>query len=54
MDPARRGAGADGGPVNAPSGAVDADGVRCAEAPHCGEQYFACDVAIAKREAERD
>lgn len=42
----------DGEPVNAPSGAVDADGVRYVRAGDCGEQYFICDVAIPAREQE--
>jgi predicted amidohydrolase len=43
---------ADGGPVNAPSGALDADGVRSVEVADCGEQYFLCDLPIAERAPE--
>jgi len=36
----------DGAPVNAASGAVDADGVRYVRPADCGEQYFVCEVAV--------
>jgi predicted amidohydrolase len=42
---------ADGGPVNAPSGAVSAEGVREVRVPDCGEQYFVCEVEVPAREA---
>ena len=44
-----------GEPVNAPSGVVDAQGVRFVRAGDCGEQYFACDVEVstANEEPER-
>ena len=39
---------ADGGPVNAPSGAIGPDGERFVTAPDAGEQYFVCDVPIQR------
>jgi predicted amidohydrolase len=45
---------ADGGPVNAPSGALDADGVRSVDVADCGEQYFLCDLAIPECGVPRD
>jgi predicted amidohydrolase len=38
---------ADGGPVNAPSGVVDAEGARYCRVADCGEQYFLCELVPA-------
>lgn len=40
---------ADGGPVNAPSGAIGPDGHRYLSVPDVGEQYFTCEVPIGHR-----
>jgi predicted amidohydrolase len=40
---------ADGGPVNAASGAIGPDGERLLVVPDVGEQYFVCDLPIAQR-----
>lgn len=42
-------------PVNAPSGAVNAEGVRFLRADQSGEQYFACDLDVnaPTKEAEK-
>jgi len=40
----------DGGPVNAPSGAVGPDGVRHLRVPEVGEQYFTCEVEVPVEE----
>jgi len=43
---------ADGQPVNASSGAVDASGNRYVKADDCGDQFFVCDVVIPDRAAD--
>jgi hypothetical protein len=40
---------ADGGPVNASSGAIGPDGTRYVCVPDVGEQYFTCEVPIPRR-----